>query len=148
MATDLRAFNLAFAALLRNQTSAQGRVSPVFTSGGPERFPQISFGIVGEITWAGYTAGRDQRVALRCHGRNPGEVGIEQARKLYSECRDILLPAANVVYGYYGQQTVTLDGVPVTVTFSGIQHNAGPNEMMDIPTGTPYLESFWLCPHY
>ena len=141
MAVDLRAFNLAFDKLLRSKTSAADRTSPTFNHS--RGYPQISFGIVGETTWEGYTPGRNTRVALRCHGKT-----LDEARKLYSECRDTLLPPANTAYGYYGAQTVTLDGVPVTVNFSGIQHNAGPNDMQDIPTGTPYLESFWLVPHF
>ena len=141
MAVDLRAFNLAFDKLLRNETSAADRTSPAFNA--PRGLPQVSFGVVGETVWEGWTPGRNTRVALRCHGRD-----LDQARKLYSECRDILLPPEYTAHGYYGAQTVTLEGNPVTVNFSGIRHNAGPNDMVDVPTGTPYLESFWLCPHY
>ena len=142
MAVDLRAFNLAFAYLLKDETSAADRVSPSFTVA--RGYPQISFDIIGESPWEGYTPGTNTRVALRCHAQR-----LDDCRKLYSEVRDILLPTTQTAYGYYGDVTVTpADVGTVTVRFSGIQHNAGPNALQDLPTGTPMLESFWLVPHY
>ena len=138
---DLRASSLALAALLRDETSAETRVSPSFDH--RRGVPQIAFETVGENPWRGYSPGTDWRVALKCYGRD-----LEAARKLYGEIRAVLLPSDDPNDGYYGAVTVTLDGTPKTVNFSGIAHNAGPSELEDLPTGTPMLESFWLVPHY
>ena len=142
---DLRLSSLALATLLRNQTSAQTRVSPTFDH--TRGFPQISFETVGDQPMRGYSPGSLWRVAIRCHGP-ANEVGLEAARKLYSDVRSVLLPANDPNDGYYGTVTVTFEGTPRTVYFSGIAYNAGPNELQDPPTGTPMLESFWIAPHW
>lgn len=138
---DLRASNLALATLLRDETSAGTRVSPTFDH--KRGLPQIAFDTVGETPWRGYSPGTSWRVAVRCYARD-----LDSARKLYGEVRSVLLPVEDAAYGYHGAVTVTLDGQSRTVNFSGIQHNAGPNELEDLPTGTPMLESYWLVPHY
>lgn len=138
---DLRLSSLAFAAVLRNRTSAQDRVSPVFDH--KRGLPQIAFDTVGETPWRGYSPGTDWRIAVRCYGRD-----LDAARRLYGEVRAVLLPADAPNDGFHGPVTVTLDNAQRTVNFSGIAHNAGPNEMEDLPTGTPMLESFWLVPHW
>lgn len=138
---DLRVSSLAFAAILRDKTSAQGRVSPVFDQ--RRGLPQIAFESVGENPWRGYSPGTDWRIAVRCYARD-----LDGARRLYSEVRGVLLPSSDPNDGYYGPVTVTFEGTPRTVNFSGIAHNAGPNELQDLPTETPMLESFWLVPHW
>jgi hypothetical protein len=144
VAVDLRAFNHAFATLLKDQTSAGPKVSPGAGVVVGRGYPQITFDIIGESPWEGYTPGTNTRIALRCHAER-----LDDSRKLYSEVRDILLPVTSTAYGYYGDVTVTPAGMgTVTVRFSGIQHNAGPNALQDLPTGTPMLESYWLVPHY
>ena len=132
---------LAFSTIFRGQTSAGNRSWPAFDIGAG--LPQISLKGTGETPWTGYTPGTDWIVGLRCHART-----MDECYRLYSEARAILLPTATPNEGFYGPVTVQFDGVPRTVTFSGIKHNAGPNELEDVPTRTPMLESIWIVPHY
>jgi hypothetical protein len=141
MAVDLPTFLSAFAEILKDKTSAGPRVWPLFDERSP--LPQIYFGERGGPVWRGWHQGQDMRVLVECYGRTR-----EEARMLFSEVRDILLPPAHPTEGYYGAITVTYNGTPTTVNFSGIMLNAGPEPLEDPPTGLPLEQSYWIVPHF
>jgi len=141
MAVGIPTFLEAFGLLLKGQTSAGSRAWPLFDE--RAALPQIYFGERGGQIWRGWHQGMDVRVLIECFGRNRAE-----ARQLFSEVRNVLMPPAKPNAGYYGAITVTENGGPVVVNFSGIMLNAGPDPLEDPPTGLPLEQSYWTVPYF
>lgn len=143
MAVDPWTFLVALREVLKNQTSAGDRITagtgPLTSLGRP----QITLQENGAIPVTGWTRMERMRVRIDCYGR-----GDEEARKLYGEVRAILLPPSTPSHGYYGTVTVTVDGTPRTINFSGIELNAGPDALTDLPTGWTMEQSYWMVPYF
>lgn len=143
MAVDPWTFLVALREILKNETSAADRIFPGTGPVTSAARPQITLQENGAIPVPYWTRMERMRVRIDCYGR-----GDEEARKLYGEIRDILLPPETPSHGYYGAVTVTVDGTPRTINFSGVELNAGPDALTDLPSGFTFTQSYWLCPYF
>jgi hypothetical protein len=143
LAVDPYTFLLAFREVLRGRTMAGARIFPGTGPVEEATRPQITIQEGGAIPVSGYTVMERMRVRVDCYGRDD-----EEARKLYGEVRDVLLPPEHPAYGYYGEHTVTVNGEQRVVHISGVEHNAGPENLTDLPTQWPFEQSFWTVPHF